>query len=228
LSGLTWNEVISFYEKRVEESSSRSLFALGMLQISKQIQADTSLPPIKLNLQKNMLILIPEDLPDNLPPGFPATVGIYWTEPDHYRISIGLYEAMIVPAEKANFTIKYQSERVRNLLTELNLSGAEVQEWTERYRRKLKDDIEYLYSKQPKEWIITNLLLDIPYHVRQLLRITGEIERAVKSGDMSEEKAQKAYKEALEVYRNVVDILYIAHDIETEHRSKVFLKENFE
>jgi hypothetical protein len=212
----------------METNPSRKNFDQAMIWISEQLRAENDLPTLRLNLMKDMLILGAEDMPKNIPPGFPRAVGIYWGEPDHYNISIGFYETLKVPSSRAIPTVKLQLSRIKQLVNKLELSDEEFNEWTEHYRSRLKDDMVFLYSQQPSEWIITNLLFDISNHIKGVFKITGEIERAVKAGDIDEGKAKKASEAAYTLYRNVTEILDIAVDIETERRSAIFLKEHFD
>lgn len=226
MQSLTWDEIIAIYSSRKDPNSAD--FAQAMVEISQQLQTELKDFPVRLNLMKNMLLLILEDMPETIPPGFPSAVGVYWVAPNSYSISIGFYESLDVPADKAIPTIKFQLSRAKQLAYEINLTAEEHQQWTEHYRSKLREDVAFLYSRQPTEWLITNLSHDIAYHLSRYLRTSSKIRHTVKMGEMDEAKANEAFEEFLKIYRHVTDILGVAEAIETERRSIAFLKEHFD
>jgi hypothetical protein len=226
--GLSLKAIIEIYEDIKQNYPLRAKLAEGMINICHQIQADATFPPLRFNLMKDMLVLGPTSISENLPPGFPTAISIYWIESDHYRIGIGFYETLHVSADKALFTIHHQLRRIQTLMGKVVLTEEELQEWKAHYLDKQPTDIEFLYSRQPSEWIINNLHQDIGYHIRSILRLTSGIEHAVKDGTMNEEEANKARDEALRIYKAVNDIFYTAEDIETKRRSEAFIQEHFE
>lgn len=226
MDSLAWDNVIEIYEKWSNEQSTEAEFASGMIRIVNQLRSDVELSELRINLVKNLLCLGLETIPDNVPPGFPTGISVYWIPTDHYKISIGLHDALIIPANKALQVIKMQLGRVRKLVGELNLSDEELNIWKAHYyQRGTRESVEFLYAQQPYDWLLTNLYLDISTHSNNLLRVVNKYEHNLQLGQISEVEARKNLETDIRNIRQyILDALEVAEELDVKQRSEEFLR----
>lgn len=224
---LSWEEIAALYETSQERESSAD-FGDGMLKLVEQLRSEpefADLQPMMLHGQG--LALGIKEVPENLPPGggFAPSVDFYWTKPDHYRISIGFHETLIVPTDKALEAAKHQLKRLRKLLPSLTLSDEELETWKEHYyRNRTRESISFRYSRLPREWLLTNMQLDLSNY-RPKMRIgLSQLRENVKKETVDKELIMKVVEE-LEVFeRYLMAMLEVATEVEETQRSEEFLR----
>jgi hypothetical protein len=222
----TLDSAIEYYAKFGQDHSNYSESSAGMIRILEQIKTANDLPAIYPIIIKLGLFLGLVDIPENIPGWFNKGIAILWTEPNHYVISLGFHERLVVPEEKAIETVKHQLWKAHKIVNAVQLTTEEVQEWEARYRSKDKEDIELLYSSQPHEWLLTNVSLDIGNCLNALTMRVSNLYHQFTNNQLDEAKAKALFDEIMDIRDSIQKILAVSEDLESKHQTDVYLQQN--
>ena len=222
----TLDSAIEYYAKFGQDHSNYSEASAGMIRIIEQIKITDDLPENYPIIIKFGLFLGLVDIPENIPGWFNKGIAIGWTEPNHYVISLGFHERLVVPEEKAIETVKYQLWKAQKIVSSLNLSTEDEKEWEAQYRRKNFEDIEFLYSQQPHDWLLSNVSLDIQNLLSTLTQRVSNIQYKFAQNQLDEPTAKILFDEIIDIRRTIQNILIVAEDLESKHQTDVYLQQN--
>lgn len=222
-----WERVVEYYEQ-LGTRTDKALLASAMLQLIIQLRSDPDFENLQPRMLHDWLILYVNEVPKNLPSyllsGFVPALSFYWTEPNHFRMSLGVHEALIVPADKTLEAAKYQLERIRDLLPALSLTDNEMEKWKEAYSRSGRESILFRFSRMPREWIQTYLDHDLGSYIIGIRKADSQLRDVIKKETISIDEVDQLLKriECLDVY--LEDVLDVAVEVEERFRSEEFLR----
>jgi hypothetical protein len=222
----TLDSVIEYYSKFGKDHANYSDYSAGMVHLIEHLKITEDLPKFKPNVVKLGLFLGLTEIPENIPGWFNKGIAILWREPNQYVISLGFHEQLVVPEEKAIETVKHQLLKAQKIAGGISLSSEEMQEWDQKYRRKNREDIEFLYSNQPHEWLLSNVSLDLQNLLNALRQRVSNFHYKFAQNQLDEATAKTLFDEFMDIHRTIQNILQVAEEIDSKYQTTVYLKEN--
>jgi hypothetical protein len=219
----SWDTCISLYEQLANEYHWRS-FAKGMMDFIEQAKADSSFPHVIKKTHHATLALYLPNRPSNLFYNFPQGVQIYWAEQNLYHIRLGIHELVVIPLASAINVVKYYLERLQRLFQNYSVTEDEFTTQSHRYstHRFEKDNLNFVYSQMPHEWIISTLCWDVSNMLRRISRLKQFTGNSI---EIDTAKVKELCEKILDDQDILFDLLDVAQKADASFRTQEVLKE---